>query len=410
MHRMDSIETQSLEARPVRFAPPPELVSRTERTRPLDPGTPLKRISLELSRQCNLRCVYCYTSATGAPRTGLTDPEIRAIIDEAVACGARAVSIVAGGESLLRHSILVDDDSCIDYANKQGCYTYLYTNCTLVDASAAEWLKTRDVSVIGKFNSLRDDVQDALAGIAGSARRIKRGVDALLNVGLADAKAPRFALETVICRQNYDEMPEMWRWMRSRSIIPEVELPTMHGRAAENQDSLYFNEDEASEKYRVLFEELLAIDRSEFGYTWVPHPPFAAGSCQLYYSNCYINDRGGVQPCAGVTREYGLLRVGSNGDVGQPLSEIVTSAEFLKLRRINELITGACLTCDQRETCYGCRAAAWHKTGDVFAEDPICWRKDPVASRFRLPLAPMAPTYSPCTSSCGTHAHAGGAS
>ena len=370
---MDAMKNNGMDftTKQPKYEPPPNLVSRTARTRPVDPNSPVKRISLELSRQCNLKCLYCYSNATGAPRVGLTDDEVRAIIAEAAACGARAVSIVAGGESLLRRSILVDGESCIDYANDLGCYTYLYTNCTLMDTDAAQWLAKRDVSVVGKFNSLRDDVQDQLAGVSGSARRIKRGVQALLDAGFADANSPRLALETVITRQNYDEMPEMWRWMRQRAIIPEVELPTNHGRAAENHDTLYFDEDEAPEKYRVLFDELLAIDRREFGFDWVPHPPFAAGSCQLYYSNAYINDRGGVQPCAGVTREYGMLRVGANKDSGQPLSEIVTTHEFQKLRRINELITGACKECDQRENCYGCRAAAWHKTGDLFAEEPI---------------------------------------
>jgi radical SAM protein with 4Fe4S-binding SPASM domain len=378
---------------------PPELATRSERTLPVDPQAPLGRISLELSRTCNLRCTYCYSGATSEPRPGLDDDEIRAVIDEAVAAGARLISIVGGGESLLRRSLLVDRASCIDYANERGCYCCVYTNGTLVDERAARWLHQRDVHVVGKLNSLREPVQDELAGVPGAALRIRRGIDALLAAGFGDAGPRRLALETVICRSNYDELPTLWRWMRQRGIVPEVEIPTMHGRAAQNRSELYFDEAEASAKYRELFEELLAIDRAEFGYDWTPHPPFAAGSCRLYYSNCYVNDRGGVQPCAGVDREYGVLRVGLRREHGRPLVDIVSSEEFRRFRSIHDHVRGACGACELRRECYGCRAAALHRSGDLFAEDPVCWRWRAAARVGSTPglVACQAGNGEPCT-------------
>ncbi len=365
------------------WKPPPTLQVRTDRTRAESPSSPLQRISLELSRQCNLRCIYCYSEATSHPRVGLSDDEVRAVIDEAVDLGACLISVVGGGESLLRPSILVDGASCIDYANGRGCYCCVYTNCTLVDKTAARWLMQRDVTVVGKLNSLRPDVQDSLAGASGASTRIRRGIDALLDAGFGGRNPPRLALETVICPANYDEMPALWRWMRQRGIVPEVEIPTMHGRAAEHSSVLGFDERRASAKYRDLFEELLAIDRQEFGFDWVPHPPFPAGSCRLYYSNCYINDMGGVQACAGVDHQFGQLRVGPKAHEGRPLAQIVGAAEFRKLRHVHEHLHGACEGCDLLETCYGCRAAAWHKSGDLFAEDPVCWRRRDATAQAR---------------------------
>lgn len=376
----DSSPSSSSEPSPAaearsRWRPPPSLQARTSRTRAEDPSSPVRRISLELSRVCNLRCTYCYAGASSERRGGLTDDEVRAIIDEAVACGARAISIVAGGESLLRPSLLRDGESPIDYANERGCYTYVYTNCTLMEVRGARWLFARDVSVVGKLNSLRAAVQDDLAGVSGASGRIRRGIDALLDAGFGGSAPHRFALETIICRQNYDEMPELWRWMRRRGIVPEVEIPTLHGRAADNRHALYFGEEEAPDKYRALFEELLSIDRAEFGFDWVPHPPFPASSCRLYDTNCYVNDRGGVQPCAGVEWEAGVLRVGPRKHEGKPLEEILAHPQFARIRHVNDFLQGACKDCDLGHTCYGCRAAAWHKTGDIFAEDPVCWRK-----------------------------------
>ncbi|MBI3921017.1 MAG: radical SAM protein [Armatimonadetes bacterium] len=357
------------------WSPPPSLCSSTERTRATSANTPLKRISIELSRACNLRCVYCYAESSPETRTGLSDDEVRFVIAEAVDCGACLVSIVGGGEPLLQRSLIQSDASCIGYANGLGCYCYLYTNCTMVDDKSAQWLYAQDVSVIGKLNSLQDDVQDALTGVPGSALRIRRGIDALLRSGFSGTNPSRLGLETIICRQNYDEMPEIWRWMRARNIVPEVEIPTLHGRALANRGCLDFSEEEAPWKYQELFEELLVIDRTEFGFGWIPHPPFAAMSCRLYDTNCYVNDRGGVQPCAGMDREYGFLRVGGHRDTGQPMSDIVGAEEFKKLRDIRAHLQAPCAGCELLDDCYGCRGKAWHATGNVFAGDPVCWRR-----------------------------------
>jgi radical SAM protein with 4Fe4S-binding SPASM domain len=373
---MIDVDAKRLSSRATRgnLRAPPSLETRTKRTRPEERDSPIKRISLELARTCNLICLYCYSKATPARRTGLTDEEVRRVIEEAVSAGARLVSIVGGGEPLLRPTLLKDGESCIDFANRLGSYCCLYTNCTLIDDNAARWLGSRDVTVVGKLNSLREDVQDLLTGVGGSARRMRRGVDALIRAGLASVDRPRFALQSVICRQNYHEIPEIWRWIRQHDIVPEIEIPTLHGRAGDNRSSLYFSDAEAPHKYREVFEELLRIDRSEFGYDWVPHPPFPGSSCRLYYSNCYVNDAGGVQPCAGVDRELGWLRVGARSQMGQPLVDVLRSAAFVQLRSIHQHLRGRCRTCEILDQCYGCRAAAWHQTGDIFAEDPVCWR------------------------------------
>ena len=362
--------------------PPPVLCSRGERTRATEPGTPLQRISIELSRRCNLRCVYCYADSSSERDAGLSDGELRAVIDEAVALGACLVSIVGGGEPLLRESLLAEGRSCIDYANGLGCYCCLYSNCTLIDAHAARWLAARDVSVVGKLNSLRPSLQDELAAVPGSAAMIMRGIEQLLAAGLGRPHPSRLGLETIICRQNYDEIPDLWRWMRDRNIVPEVEIPTPQGRAKANGPRLYFDAQEAPQRYRELFEELLRIDRASYGFDWIPHPPFAALSCQLFYTNCYVNARGGVQPCAGVDREYGQLRVGPGRDGGRPLGEILQGEPFRKLRRVHQHLAAPCAGCELLHSCYGCRGAAWNLTGDEFAADPVCWlRRQPPEGR-----------------------------
>jgi radical SAM protein with 4Fe4S-binding SPASM domain len=370
-HLLDS--TQGTGRERGAFLPPPVMLGRTSRTRSESEHTPLQRISIELGRNCNLRCTYCYAQSSPRESHGLSDDEVLLIIREAVDAGACLVSIVGGGEPLLRASLTRDGESCIDQANALGCYCHLYTNCTPIDRDVARWLHARDVSIVGKLNSLRESVQDELAGLSGASTQIRRGLDTLLDVGMSESM--RLGCETIVCRQNYDETPELWRWMRQRRIVPEVEIPTLQGRAKQNRERLYFSDEEAPRRYKELFEELLRIDREEFGFDWIPHPPFPAMSCRLYYSNCYINERGGVQPCAGVDREYGFVRVGSHRQDGRGLAEIVGADDFRQLRRIHEHLKEPCRGCDLADLCYGCRGAAFHQTGDLFAGDPVCWRR-----------------------------------
>jgi radical SAM protein with 4Fe4S-binding SPASM domain len=333
----------------------------------------LQRISVEIERRCNLGCIYCYADAATDHSPGLSDDALREIVDQAVDLGAVLVSIVGGGEPLLRRSLLADRASLIDHANGRGCYCLLYTNGTMLDPSRAAWLARRDVSVIGKLNSLDAARQDRLAGVAGSAARIMRGIEILLDAGLARSTPSRLGLETIICRDNYEEMPTLWRWMRSRGIVPEVEIPTLHGRAAARRAELCFDEQEAPEKYRALFEELLAIDRAEFGFDWQPHPPFVAQSCRLYYDNCYVNDRGGVQPCAGVEQELGRLSFAEPRAADGTLAAILRGERFEAMRHIHERLEPPCGGCELAEQCYGCRGAAYTQSGNLYGADPVCW-------------------------------------
>ncbi len=351
----------------------PKLKSRSRRTRPLDPETPLYRISLEVSRSCNLRCMYCYSRAESTVPTVMSSADVTGILCQAVELGATLVSFVWGGEPFVYPGILSRDTCPVRFANQLGCYAYLYTNCTRIGGAEAGQLAGMDVSVIGKCNSLNPAVQDRLAGVPGAYDAIRRGLDHLMDVGLAEDF--RLGVETVITKPNYGELPDLWRFFRRHNLVPEVEIPTLHGRAAEHAGDLVFPLPEAVEKFRELFGELARIDKEEFGYQWQPRPPFPAGTCNLIDRdrNCYITHTGSVQPCAGVEVSFGQLAVGRHRSNGTTLSEIILSEEFRKLRSIREHLTGPCRECEWIGECYGCRGAAFHHCGNFLGPDPFCW-------------------------------------
>jgi radical SAM protein with 4Fe4S-binding SPASM domain len=69
--------------------------------------------------------------------------------------------------------------------------------------------------------------------------------------------------------------------------------------------------------------------------------------------------------------------------MGRPLGEILAGAAFRKLRQVHDHLAAPCRGCELRNSCYGCRGAAWNLTGDEFAGDPVCWRGRDLAPELR---------------------------
>lgn len=324
-------------------------------------GKKLLTLDLETSRQCNLKCIYCYSDAGRKMENELTLDEIRNVIDQAVALGVRAITIIGGGEPMIVPYIL----DMIDYLSRQPVKINLFTNATLMTPFKAGFLRDRKVAVVTKFNSMNPEVQDTLAGVPGSYARIQAGIRMLLDAGYGSSPDLPLGLETIICRQNINELEAMWRYARDHRFRPYFEVITFQGRA--KREALNVETDELQR----LFNRLLEIDEKEYGYTWVPRPPIAALTCSRHYYNLLVTSNGFVHPCTGVDINVGNIR-------HETLAEIIrTSPVIAALRDIGSQIKGRCRTCRHNPECYGCRGFAYHFCGDFLAADPTCWINDP---------------------------------
>jgi len=316
-------------------------------------------LELELSRACNLRCVYCY-AASGTPLDDeLTLEEIADVIAQAADLGAQKIIVLGGGEPLLYPHIF----KVIDMILKRGLAADLFTNGTLITPDIAAKLYARKVAIVLKQNSRDAATQDFLAGHPGTHTAIARGLACLQEAGYPDEEHT-LGVETIICQQNYAELPDLWRWARRQGIIPYVETMTMQGRAKDNLD---LEVDPAM--VRTLFEELARIDAEEFGNRWQPHPPLAASQCSRHEYSCTVVANGDINPCPGVNIAVGNIRENSLKDI------LAASPVMRDLRDIRNKIKGQCATCDINDNCYGCRGHAYQMSGDYLAEDTLCWLK-----------------------------------
>ena len=313
----------------------------------------LLSLDLELTKKCNLRCIYCYADGGSASPNELSLDELCGAVDEARVLGAKKVTLT-GGEPLT-HKHFFD---VAEYIHEVGLQVSLYTNGTLINPKVAERLVEIDVFPCVKLDAVEPSIQDTLAGVDGAFEGIMRGIEHLREAGYG--KEYQMNINTVICRTNFENLPRVWEWARKNNIQPMFLRLGPKGRAKDSDLAV------STSELKDLFERLSKIDR-DFGEHWEPTTPFCGRGCNKQYISCYVGSSGVVQPCTGVDIPVGNLREES-------LGSLLESSEVFKMaRNMEKHIKGACSSCEHLDKCYGCRGLAFYTTGDFAGPDPLCW-------------------------------------
>ena len=318
----------------------------------------LLSLEIELTPACNFHCPTCYLG--DQPKgSGLSHEQICDAIGQARDLGARRI-ILFGGEPTLYPRLR----DVIDFIRTQKLEIELFTNGGKIDAEMARFLHDRDVAVVLRLDTLDRQVQNRLAGCGRGYDIIHEALAKLWQAGYPDpARGKRLATSTVICDDNFDEMPDLWRWIRTRGMAPYVEIFAPRSGAPKNGQELRVS----SDRLKRLFDALSDIDRAEFGRKWEPQPPLGGDACKRNLFSCVVRAGGEVFSCVGLTIPLGNIRE-------QPLRNILHASEVLEnLRNYRMKIKEPCRSCFKAEDCYGCRGAAYQLTGDYLAADPSCW-------------------------------------
>ena len=330
----------------------------------------LLSLEIEFSQKCNFRCPYCYVSTRDASEE-LTKPEIKDVILQAKDLGARKI-IILGGEPMIYPHIM----EMIDFIHDEKMEIELFTNGTNMTPDAAVHLAELDVKVVLKMNTRDADLQNVLSGFDRAHDVIQSAFASLTGAGYSgDGKS--MGISTIICKNNLEELTELWQWLRDRKIEPYFEMITPQGSAESNQ-WLAPGVDEVA----AVFDAINKIDREHYGLEWDSQPPLVGNKCLRHLFSCLVNAYGDVLPCVGVTIAVGNIRQTKLHDILQE-SEVIQG-----LRHYQDTIKGPCADCDKLPECYGCRGAAYQMTGDYLASDPMCWLISDRKSEIKcLPVA-----------------------
>jgi MoaA/NifB/PqqE/SkfB family radical SAM enzyme len=215
----------------------------------------LLSLDLEMTEACNGACKYCYRYLAEGPQPPapdeLTLPEIEKIILQAHGRHGLRRLCILGGEPLvppIRKKYL----GVLDLCNELGIRHVTFTNGLNTTAETARTLHARRASVCVKLNGMTAEVHDRMVGVQGAFQRSMKSFEHLLACGYGKSDPDRqLAFETVIIRDNYHQIEEMWTWARERGILPYVEKLTVQGRGARHVQELHVGNDEV----RALFAD-----------------------------------------------------------------------------------------------------------------------------------------------------------
>jgi radical SAM protein with 4Fe4S-binding SPASM domain len=358
-------------------------------------------ISWNLTYRCNLACEHCYLDAGGSPLVGTDNFADRSeldtqgcfgVIDQIAGFAPECLTILTGGEPLLRRDIL----DIVQRAAERGLWVVVGTNGVRITENVARRLAdagARGLSL--SLDALDPDRHDRFRKVRGAWRNTVEGAAILHRVGLP------FIVQTTAGSHNLGELDAIADFAHAGLAAKVWNLyflvPTGRGQ---------FVSDITPAQYDEVLASLYRIQQAYAGRMLVnakcaPHyirtvlqhaaghgaampseaEPTAgaqaswpsgirvysggAGGCPAGTHYMGIRPNGDVTPCPYLPVFAGSLRSATLADLW------TSSALFTDVRRRTAL-GGRCGACEMNGHCGGCRARAYGMTGDLMAEDPLC--------------------------------------
>lgn len=374
-------------------------------------------VSWNLTYRCNLACEHCYLDAGGTPLVGtqnfadrseLNTEECFRVIDEIAAFAPECLTILTGGEPLLRRDIL----DIVRRAAERSLWVVVGTNGVSITENLAKRLAEAGVRGLSlSLDALDPDRHDCFRNVRGAWRNTVEGAQILHRAGLP------FIVQTTVGSHNLSELEAIADFAHDRLGAKVWNLyflvPTGRGQFVSDMTPAQYDEVLASlyriqKKYdrRMLVNAKCAPhyiktvlensvqpgpgqaavqagaistdgesarasfdvaqgDSTTLGLPGIRTYSGGAGGCPAGTHYMGIRPNGDVTPCPYLPVFAGTLRKAT-------LADLWTSSDLFTGIRRRTSLGGRCGECEMNGHCGGCRARAYGMTGDLMAEDPLC--------------------------------------
>jgi radical SAM protein with 4Fe4S-binding SPASM domain len=350
-------------------------------------------VSWNLTYRCNLACEHCYLDAGGSPlvssenfadRSELGTEECFKVIDEIASFAPECLTILTGGEPLLRRDIL----DIVERAAERGLWVVVGTNGVRISENVAKRLANAGARGLSlSLDALDPDRHDRFRRVRGAWQNTVDGAEILNRTGLP------FIVQTTAGSHNLGELEAIADFAHDRLAAKVWNLyflvPTGRGQFVSDMtpaqydevlDSLYriqrkydrrmlVNAKCAPHYIKTVLERNDAIP-TDAEPSWPGSSPIrtysgGAGGCPAGTHYMGIRPNGDVTPCPYLPVFAGSLRRSS-------LTDLWASSELFNGIRRRASLGGRCGDCEMNAHCGGCRARAYGMSGDLMAEDPLC--------------------------------------
>ena len=309
-----------------------------------------------------------------ADRSELGTEECFRVIDEIVAFAPECLTILTGGEPLLRRDIL----EIVRRAAERGLWVVVGTNGVSITENVARRLAdagARGLSL--SLDALDPERHDRFRMVRGAWQNTVDGAEILNRTGLP------FIVQTTAGSHNLGELEAIADFAHDRLAAKVWNLyflvPTGRGQFVSDMTPEQYDEVLAS-LYRIQrkYDRRMLVNAKcapHYIKTVLEHGAESdpkirtysggAGGCPAGTHYMGIRPNGDVTPCPYLPVFAGNLRRSSLTDLW------TSSGLFTDIRRRSSL-GGRCGPCEMNAHCGGCRARAYGMTGDLMAEDPLC--------------------------------------
>lgn len=204
-----------------------------------------RKICWWITEKCNEKCEYCFRSLSSINK--FTFEEHMHILKRIIEFGTDQITW-SGGEALL----VPHATELIKYAKEQGIYNKITTNGKLLTPEKIEELKSYVDLVALSIDSLRDETNKSLGRGIEHRKTVVDRIQHLIKEGI------KVDINTVVVRQNINDLDEMGRFFRENPISGKWKLMTffpVREKALANKEKLKISDDAFLDVVHRLIQE-----------------------------------------------------------------------------------------------------------------------------------------------------------
>lgn len=323
---------------------------------------------LELTLQCNMKCMHCGSSAGKSRKDELTTNEWINLCNELHELGCKEVTLI-GGEPFLRKNWYE-----IAYNIKDnGMKLSIVSNGYSIDDKVIAKLTKLKPHVVGiSIDGASSKTHDSIRGVKGSFEKCKHSLIMLKEAGIPTT------VVTTVHKMNLKELPELRDFLLNKGIAWQIQIADATGRFPKK---LHVSKKDfysialfiASTRSKYSNKELAVSGAHCIGYhsnvlPSVMMSPIWSG-CQAGITVLGIQSNGGIKGCLSLPDAFieGNVKEASLSHIWNDYNAFSYNRQFKK-----EDLNGECKECKYGKTCKGgCLAVSTSVTGKSHC-NPFC--------------------------------------
>ncbi len=300
----------------------------------------IENIDIELTNQCNFNCMYCYVDRTQV--THLDILTLKNIIDFCAENNVSNITLTGGEPFLYKHF-----DELMAIIEKRDDINFSFFSNGSFLKKVFKKYDFSQFNICLKRDCINDELQSLMCGISKMPYNF---VDLVVHT---QDNVHEVTVHSTLTAMNYKELPDLHRFCKKLGVPHYI---SRYVPARGDIKKLL----PTPEMCKKVFSEIAKMEGKECKIPFVGEI-----GCIKMYCSLFIDRFGTIYPCSNLPIKVGFVT----------RKDFSINYEKLKIfRNINKNILGKCRTCVENWRCYGCRAIAYHLTGNYLESDPLCWK------------------------------------